>query len=172
MKESQALTLCCYADGVKEISEAKDMNYFKEAADLFLRTWRKLVHGKQAVLHDQMLDDVLAEHADSLAGGNSSGFVQRYSAEPELVSLLSLAEQLHERLYPVTPTSGFQNRLLNDLMRQAHAQQVKGAPSLWKERRKELIIGATITSIISAAGVLAYLMHITPFNHRSHTSAS
>jgi len=150
------------------------MNYFKEAVDLLLRTWRKLIQGKQAVLHDQMLDDVLAEHADSLAGGNgnSSVLMHRYSAEPELVSLLPLAEQMNEQLYPVTPTSGFRNRLLNDLMRQAHAQQEKETSSLWEERRKEIIIGATITSIISAAGVLAYLTGITPFNRRSTTSAS
>lgn len=150
------------------------MNYFKEAVDLFLRTWRKIVHGKQAALHDQMLDDVLAEHADSLAGadGNSSVFLHRYSDEPGLASLLPLAEHINEHLHPVAPTAGFQKRLLSDLMRQAHAQQEKDTPSLWKKRRKEIIIGATITSIISAAGVLAYLMGITPFNRRSHTSAS
>ena len=145
------------------------MNYLKEAVDLLPHTWQRVVHGKQTVMQEQRQNDILTEHIGALIDGRYTGrqYLDQYPDDSALASLLPLAEHVHEHLYPVTPTAGFQNRLLNDLMRQAHAQYEQGNPSLWTEKRKEIIIGATITSVISAVGVLAYFMHILPFNRRT-----
>jgi len=144
------------------------MNYFKEAVDLLPQTWQRVVRGNQAIVHEQHLNDILTEHVGALIDGTRASklYLDEYPDEAALASLLPLAEHIHEHLYPVAPTAGFQNRLLNDLMRQAHAQYERGNPSLWTAKRKEIIIGATITSVISAVGVLAYFMHILPFNRR------
>jgi hypothetical protein len=149
------------------------MNYLREAVDLMPKTLQRIVRGNEVVLHAQMLDDTLADHADSLGTGVESLELNWDTGEDdvELSSLLSVAECAHKGLYPVPPASGFQNRLLHDLMRRAHAQHEGGTQSLWEEKRREIIIGATITSIISAAGVLAYIMYINPFTRRSQTPA-
>lgn len=144
------------------------MNYLREAVDLLPRTWQRLAHGSQAVSHEQQMNEILTEHAGALTDGmrTSRFYLQQYPNETVLASLLTLAERVHEHLYPVAPAAGFQNRLLHDLMRQAHTQCERGKPSLWTEKRKEIIIGAAITSVISAIGVLAYFMHILPFTRR------
>lgn len=171
---SRVLGRFCSENGEARIRKARNMNYFREAVALFLRLLSKVFPGEKGTPTRQMLNDVLAEHADSLVGKNqgSTAFVNEYPNSSELLDLLPLAEHTCEHLAPVVPTPGFKNRLLNDLMRQAHTQQEEDPPSLWREKRREIIIGATITSAISAAGVVAYLMHITPFNRRSPTSAS
>lgn len=144
------------------------MNYFKEAVDLLPQTWQRIVYGNRAIARKQHVDDILTDHVGALIDGTHASklYLDQYPDERVLASLLPLAEHVNEHLYPVAPTAGFRNRLLNDLMRQAHAQHERGNPSLWTEKRKEIIIGATITSVISAVGVLAYFMHILPFNRR------
>ena len=78
-----------------------------------------------------------------------------------------LATWVNETLHPVTPAVGFRERLHTDLMRQAHARCGTRQMSVWEAKRKEIIIGATVGSVLSAAGVLAYvLVYHHPWNNR------
>jgi|GEM_PF-4438608 len=128
--------------------------------------WRVLFGNQDAIARRLEIETLLSAHADRLIGLTQADdtAVAPSSCEPELSELMSLATLANECLYPVRPTAGFQSRLLHNLMRQAHTQLECGCHSLWEQRRREIIIGATITSLISAVGVAAYLMRVTPFN--------
>jgi hypothetical protein len=118
----------------------------------------------------EKLEDVLAAQAESLSQGDRSmaRYLNRLPAEHETLGrLLLLATRVNETLHPVTPAVGFRERLHNDLMRQAHARCGTRQTSVWEAKRKEIIIGATVGSVLSAAGVLAYvLVYHHPWNNR------
>lgn len=142
------------------------MNVLRRIGMLVEHVWRLLLGDQEAIDRRREVEDLLSAHADKLIGltqVDAAAFATS-SREPELSALMSLATLASEYLYPVRPAAGFQSRLLHDLMRQAHTQLEGGLHSLWQERRREIIIGATITSLISAVGVAAYLMRVTPFN--------
>jgi len=130
------------------------------------RAWRIFFGNQDAAGREQEIEDLLSSHADRLIGHAEADqeITLPYPTEPELSALMSLAALVNVCLQPIRPAAGFQSRLLHDLMRQAHAQLGRNNYSLWKERHREIIIGATITSLISAVGVVAYLMRVTPFN--------
>ena len=145
-----------------------NVSYFKELIELIRRTIQSIVGSDPARADDPALDDVLAKHADALVygDGNRQDFLRQWPEDDELATLVLLAERVDAALRPVNPSVAFKNRLYNDLMRQAGCR--RSTPSLWEERRKEIIIGATITSVLSAAGVLAYIIHQHSPQSRSH----
>jgi hypothetical protein len=144
------------------------VSYFKELVELIRRTIQSIVGTDPARSGDPALDDVLAKHADALVfgGGNRQDLLRQWPDEAELATLAPLAEKVNAALRPVSPSAAFKNRLYSDLMRQAGCRP--SPPSLWEERRKEIIIGATITSVLSAAGVLAYIIYQHSPQSRSH----
>lgn len=140
------------------------MNLIRPVITLIKHIWCSIFGDPELVKHERESQDLLASHADRLIGQEKAEEVYAYPNDPEIAALMSLARHTRGYLYPMRPATGFQSRLLHDLMRQAHAQLGHDGHSLWEEKRKEIIIGATITSLISAVGVVAYLMRLTPFN--------
>jgi hypothetical protein len=114
------------------------------------------------------LEDMLAEHAEALQRGDrrTRTYFERLPEEgDELALLLPLAERVSDTLAPVAPAAAFRQQLMNDLMRQAQTRMACAPPpSLWQEKRTEIIIGATVGSVLSAVG-LAYLIYSHLPNH-------
>jgi hypothetical protein len=115
------------------------------------------------------LEELLAEHADALLRGDrrTRSYFERLPEEgDELALMLPLAERVSDSLTPIAPAMEFQQRLMKDLMRRAHVclPAAREPASLWTEKRTEIIIGATIGSVLSAVG-LAYLIYSRLPNH-------
>jgi hypothetical protein len=146
------------------------MSYLQEVADRFLHSVRSAVWPE--MLQAEKLEDILSDHADGLIRGESGtrSYLNRLPEERQtLEALLPLAERIHDALYEVGPSQAFQNRLLKDLSCRPHTRDVQSMPSLWQEKRTGLIIGATVGSVLSAAG-LAYFVRSHLLNH--HASAA
>ena len=88
---------------------------------------------------------------------------ERYFAEPPMdpatrESLMRLAEDVERVLVPVQPAPEFKEGLRDQLlalMRESVALSVAG-PS--ESRRRALILGATLGSLVPLCGVAAYLL--------------
>ena len=115
------------------------------------------------------LEEMLAEHADALQRGDrrTRTYFERLPEEgDELALLLPLAERVSDTLAPVAPAAAFRQQLMSDLMQRAQSRSACAPPppSLWQEKRTEIIIGATVGSVLSAVG-LAYLIYSRLPNH-------
>lgn len=121
------------------------------------------------------LEDVLMRHADRLIRGERNGngsissLVARFPEDQELVrDLLAIAVGLSHVLAPLAPAPSFRARLQNQLVRQPRESEVTlalpGARSLWQERRTEILIGATVGSVLSA-GLVFVIRHFLLGRH-------
>ena len=145
------------------------MNHFAEVGDVLVKLKKLAVAGPAALRREQLVQEALAEHADGLLSGRADRVrVGVDRVDDELATLLPLAGRVHEALHPVSPAPGYRERLLSDLMRRAQAEGAVSPPSIWEGKRKEILIGALITSLVSAVGLLAYLLGFNPFHRRPH----
>lgn len=93
------------------------------------------------------------------------------NANKEIVSLmpmLNLYKWLNLALMPVRPNAGFRHRLGQRLVAEAarlHSAHQTPAwlaflQSLLQPGRREIVIGATVGSLISIAGLIALIIHL------------
>jgi hypothetical protein len=100
------------------------------------------------------LIETLATHADQLTN-SSARQPWRGTRNDQIQGLLDLAEQLHRILVPVKPDVDFRRRLHGELILEAQRRQAERPPSLFKQHRKGILIGAAaIGSVASVAGVI------------------
>ncbi len=144
-----------------------EMNNVNEVAERMVNSVRELIWPEMP--ENRELEELLAEHADALQRGDHrtrTYFGRLPEQGDELALLLPLAERVSETVVPVTPAAEFQARLMGELMQKARTRAActQPAPSLWQEKRTEIIIGATVGSVLSAVGV-AYLIYSRLPNH-------
>jgi len=105
--------------------------------------------------------EVLAAHADRLSVPSATG-TARLSRNTQVQGLLDLAEELQGLLAPVVPDAHFQRRLHGDLLLEAQRRESEPQPSLIRQHRKGIIIGAAaVGSVASVVGVtIAFLLRL------------
>jgi hypothetical protein len=145
------------------------MNNLNEVTERVVNSVRELIWPDLS--ENRELEEVLAEHADALQRGDHRArayFERLPDRGDDLALLLPLAERVSEAVLPVVPAAEFQKQLLADLMHtaRAHAVCAQPAPSLWQEKRTEIIIGATVGSVLSAAGVAYFIYSRLPNRDR------
>ncbi len=89
---------------------------------------------------------------------------KRYAADDIPPGLEELAVAVQDALAPVSPADAFRENLGRDLA--ALARQKKAPLVILQRppsRRRQIIIGAAVSSAVSVAGLIAILWH-----HRSH----
>jgi hypothetical protein len=143
------------------------MNNLNEVLDGVISSVREVIWPD--ISDNKGLDELLAEHADALQRGDrrTRAYFERLpEAADDLSLLLPLAERVSDAVQPVVPAAEFQKRLFGELTQKARARTacMQPAPSLWQEKRTEIIIGATLGSVLSAVGV-AYFIYSRLPNH-------
>jgi hypothetical protein len=144
-----------------------EMDNLNEVADRVITSVREVIWPDTP--ENRELEELLAEHADALRRGDrrTRTYFERLPEEgDELALLLPLAERVSDAMQPVVAAADFQARLMGELMQKAYARPAcaQPAPSLWREKRTEIIIGATVGSVLSAVGV-AYFIYSRLPNH-------
>ena len=98
--------------------------------------------------------EILAAHADQMdsPADPPSGVLTR---NDRVQGLLDLAEQLQGILVPVEPDPDFRRRLHGELILEAQRLQTEPVPSLFRQHRKGIILGAAaVGSVASVVGVV------------------
>jgi hypothetical protein len=115
-------------------------------------------------MSDNVVVEVLAAHADQLAGhgAGSEDYLNLFPTyQAELAPLLQIAERVKTVLVPVIPATAFQAGLQQDLMaaaiKRAEEQEKSRRVSLLR-RRGVLIGAAAVGSALSVAGIVAALL--------------
>lgn len=105
-----------------------------------------------------MVAEILAAHADHLVRDKDDGkdYLDLFPAyQAELAPLLGIADLLHARLVPVTPSPEFVAGLKQDLS--VAASQRSEAQKRQKQvsfpHRRAVLIGAAAGSVLSVAGI-------------------
>ena len=115
-------------------------------------------------MSDNVIVEVLAAHADQLAGNGADGedylnLFPTYRAE--LAPLLGIAERLKAALIAVEPATAFEAGLRQDLMKAAikRAEEKEKRRRIPRLRRRGILIGAAaVGSALSVAGIIAALL--------------
>jgi hypothetical protein len=96
--------------------------------------------------------DIVADYTDHLLGlgAGLSGELDRHD---QVKGLLQLADHLNAILVPVKPDANYRRRLHGDLILKAQNRQEVSAPSLFRQHRKGILIGAALGSAASVVGV-------------------
>ncbi len=98
--------------------------------------------------------ETLAAHADQLISPIAAR-PWRGTRSNQIQGLLDLSEQLQGILMPVKPDVNFRRRLHGELILEAQRRQTEPAPSLFRQHRKGILIGAAaIGSVASVLGVI------------------
>ncbi len=103
--------------------------------------------------------ETLAGHADRLLGARALPR-PRPGRHDQVEGLLTLAEELQGILVPVKPDASFRRQLHSGLVREARCRQAEPEPSLFRQHRRGILIGAAaVGSVASVAGVvLAFIL--------------
>jgi len=114
-------------------------------------------------MSENMVAEILAAHADHLAGDKANGedYLDLFPAyRSELGPLLRVAERVKAALAPVTPSPEFKVGLKQDLLaaavRRVEERKVDRRVSFLNRRR--VLIGAAVGSVLSVAGIIAALI--------------
>lgn len=112
---------------------------------------------------ETVLVEVLAAHADRLVGNQANGedFLELFpDHKAELAPLLRVAERVKAVLVPVTPTPAFETGLKKDLLEAAirRVEEQKSKKKVSFLRRRGVLIGAAVGSVLSVAGIIAALL--------------
>ncbi len=112
---------------------------------------------------ENVLVEVLAAHADRLVGNQANGedFLELFpDHKAELAPLLRVAERVKAVLVPVTPTPAFETGLKKDLLEAAirRVEEQKSKKKVSFLRRRGVLIGAAVGSVLSVAGIIAALL--------------
>ncbi|UCC86056.1 MAG: hypothetical protein JSV81_14500 [Anaerolineales bacterium] len=112
---------------------------------------------------ENVLVEVLAAHADRLVGNQANGedFLELFpDHKAELAPLLRVAERVRAVLVPVTPTPAFETGLKKDLLEAAirRVEEQKSKKKVSFLRRRGVLIGAAVGSVLSVAGIIAALL--------------
>jgi hypothetical protein len=112
---------------------------------------------------ENVLVEVLAAHADRLVGNQANGedFLELFpDHKAELAPLLRVAERVKAVLVPVTPTPTFETGLKKDLLEAAirRVEEQKSKKKVSFLRRRGVLIGAAVGSVLSVAGIIAALL--------------
>ena len=122
-------------------------------------------------MDDREWTEILATHADKLnAGANEEAeYLATLPKHPDaLQSLLTLARKAKDALIPVEPDPAFRENLRLSLLAAAHQRAAPRSSQTKSQRhaqpfsrhRKEILIGAAaLGSVVSVAGIVAYLIH-------------
>lgn len=110
--------------------------------------------------------DVLAAYTDHLLGlGPEPG--PELTRHDRIKGLLTLADHLRAILVSVQPDPDFRRRLHGELILAAQDRVIEPQVSLFQQHRKGILIGATLGSLASVAGVvLAFVLR-----HRSQRTS-
>lgn len=115
--------------------------------------------------------ETLAIHADQL-GSSHALESQRLTRNTQVQALLDLAEQLQDILVPVKPKADFRRRLHGELILEAQRRELEPAPSLFRQHRKGILIGAAaVGSVASVLGVIVAVLLHQRNGRASHTAA-
>ena len=112
---------------------------------------------------DHVVVEVLAAHADNLAGNeaNSEEYLDLFPTyKEELGPLLRIADQVKAALLPVAASSEFEAGLKQDLLEAAiqRAEEREQRQQVSFLRRRGLLIGAAVGSVLSVAGIITALL--------------
>jgi hypothetical protein len=110
-------------------------------------------------MNRKKLKEILASHADQIIQSRADvepPYELPTEVDPELSSLLGVAERIKSTLRPVTPTRRFETDLKRQLLTTAHLRQAEGYKPPNPERDL-LILMAIIGFFLSLAGVLLAL---------------
>lgn len=98
--------------------------------------------------------EILVSQADRLSGSTGLPHL-RPGRHEQVEGLLALAEELQRILVPVKPNDSFRRRLHSQLVQEARRCQAEPAPSLFRQHRRGILIGAAaVGSVASVAGVV------------------
>jgi hypothetical protein len=108
---------------------------------------------------ENVIVEVLAAHADRLAGNKANGedFLKLFpDHKAELAPLLRVAERVKSVLVPVAPTPAFELGLKKDLLEAAlqRAEEQSSERQVSFLRRRGVLIGAAVGSVLSVAGII------------------
>ena len=114
-------------------------------------------------MSENVVTEVLAAHADRLAGNEVNGedYLNLFpDHQDELAPLLRIVERVRAVLVPMEPAPEFEAALKQGLLaaaiqRAEEQKSVKRVPFL---RRRGFIIGAAVGSVLSVAGIIAALL--------------
>ena len=114
-------------------------------------------------MSDNVVVEVLAAHADRLMddGPESEDYLNLFPAyRAELTPLLEIAERVKAALVPVTPSPAFEAGLKQDLLAAAiqRAEERESRKQVSFLRRRGLLIGAAVGSVLSVAGIITALL--------------
>ena len=109
---------------------------------------------------DQIIADIVREKR-----GVEAGAVEELRLKQN--GKFSVPERVSDALQPVSAPSWFQKRLMADLMHRAQTQCGRPTTSVWQEKRTEIIIGATVGSVLSAVGLAYYIYSRMPSHDRN-----
>jgi hypothetical protein len=115
-------------------------------------------------MSDNVVVEVLAAHADQLAGAGADGedYLNLFPAyRTELAPLLRIAERVKAALVAVEPAPAFEAGLRQDLMKAAirRAEERENKRRIFRLRRRGILIGAAaVGSALSVAGIVAALL--------------
>lgn len=104
--------------------------------------------------------EILAAHADQLVDPRPE-LPTKLTRNDQVQGLLNLAEELQGILVPAKPNTHFRRRLHGDLILKAQCRQAEPEPSLFRQHRTGILIGAAaIGSVVaSVVGVaIAFLL--------------
>lgn len=114
-------------------------------------------------MNHKMLVEILAAHADLLAGGDDmeEDYLSLFpSYRDELAPLLHLARQVRGVLARVEPSAAFRRRLRQELLALSRQQAADASGDVRPVWRRPWVIGAaaagSLISIASALGVIAH----------------
>lgn len=112
---------------------------------------------------ENVVVEVLAAHADRLVGNKANGedYLNLFPAyQAELAPLLRIAERVKAVLAPVTPSPAFEAGLKQDLLAAAlqRSEEQKEEKQVFFLRRRGVLIGAAVGSVLSVVGIIAALL--------------
>ena len=112
---------------------------------------------------DHVVVEVLAAHADNLAGNeaNSEEYLDLFPTyQEELGPLLRIADRVKAALSPVVVSSEFEASLKKDLLEAAlqRAEEQSSERQVSFLRRRGVLIGAAVGSVLSVAGIITALL--------------
>ena len=112
---------------------------------------------------DHVVVEVLAAHADNLAGNeaNSEEYLDLFPTyQEELGPLLRIADRVKAALSPVVVSSEFEASLKQDLLEAAlqRAEEREHRKQVSFLRPRGVLIGAAVGSVLSVAGIITALL--------------
>lgn len=97
--------------------------------------------------------EILSAHFEQLDNPDASR-AEALTRKEQVQGLLDIAEQLQGILVPVQPDPNFRRRLHGELILETQRRQAEPSPNLFRQHRKEIILGAAaVGSVASVLGV-------------------